>query len=199
MGAFVLLSVIVYAATSHPNDSGHASTLATATASPKIAKPSPSAASTYLAPVSVRNHAAKILTAAVNYYASTFARGQAIVGNTQYSNATVGLAAMENPSSAASRFAEWRGSTRIEEDVSTYEDAFQRADAEFNASDEPAAISQWMQDTGNLQADITQWVGVAVNYQISTASQADLNSAAATVRADIKVAQHDIALVRQGK
>ena len=55
VGAFILLSVIVYAATPHPNASGPASTVATATASPKIAKPSPSVASTYLAPVSVRN------------------------------------------------------------------------------------------------------------------------------------------------
>jgi len=198
-GIFIVLGVIVYALTPRPNNSGHASAPPAATASPSNARPSPSVASTYLAPLSVRNHAGAILTAAVNYYASTFARGQAMVGNTQYPNASVGLAAMENPDSAASRFAEWRKSTGIEENVSTYESAFSRADAGFNASDEPASISQWMQDAGNLQGDISQWINVVVSYQISTASQANLDAAAATVRTDIKDARHDISLVRRGK
>jgi hypothetical protein len=197
--AFMVLSVIVYLADPHAGESPRARTAGAVTAMPTTAGPVPSTVPTHLAPASVRNHAAMILRTAVDHYARTFARGQAIVGTTQYPNATAGLAALENPNSAASRFAAWRKSTGIERDVSTYMNAFHKADAGFNASDEPASISQWMQDTGTLQADISHWIYVVVSYQISEASQADLDAAAATVRADVKTARHDVALVRQGQ
>ena len=159
----------------------------------------PSIAPTYLAPVSVCNHAAKILDAAVSYYANVFARGQAIAGTTQYPNAAARRTALNDPRSVASRFAKWRESSGIEQDISTYTHAFRQADAGFNVSDEPLSIGNWLRDTGNLQADISQWINVELSYQMSAASKTALRAAVTTVNTDINTTRHDVALVRRGK
>ena len=159
----------------------------------------PSVAPTYLAPASVCNHAAAILKAAVDHYAIAFAQGQAIAGTVQYPNAAARRAALNDPKSAASRFVKWRNSSVIQQDISTYTHAFRQADAGFNVSDEPLSIGNWLRDTGNLQVDISQWINVVVNYQMSATSKTALRAAVTTVRTDISTAQHDVALVRKGK
>lgn len=159
----------------------------------------PSTAATHLAPQSVRDKAAQILTAATTHYAQVFAQGQQIVGTTQYPDGDAGLAALQDPNSAASKFSAWRQSSKVEQDVNTYMDAFSQADSGFDASDEPASISTWRDDVGNVQSDIAQWVQTAVSYQIATASQTDLDAAAAKVQTDLKTAQVDITAVQAGR
>ena len=171
-----------------------------ANSSPAVAPTTaPSVAPTYLAPASVCNHAAAILKAAVDHYAIAFAQGQAIAGTVQYPNAAARRTALNDPKSVASRFAKWRKSSVIQQDILTYTHAFRQADAGFNVSDEPLAIGNWLRDTGNLQVDISQWINVVVNYQMSATSKTALRAAVTTVRTDISTAQHDVALVRKGK
>ena len=171
-----------------------------ANSSPAVAPTTaPSVAPTYLAPASVCNHAAAILKAAVDHYAIAFAQGQAIAGTVRYPNAAARRAALNDPKSAASRFVKWRNSSVIQQDISTYTHAFRQADAGFNVSDEPLSIGNWLRDTGNLQVDISQWINVVVNYQMSATSKTALRAAVTTVRTDISTAQHDVALVRKGK
>jgi len=47
--------------------------------------------------------------------------------------------------------------------------------------------------------DISQWINVVVNYQMSATSKTALRAAVTTVKTDISTAQHDVALVRKGK
>jgi hypothetical protein len=106
---------------------------------------------------------------------------------------------MQDPTSAASLFSAWRQSSEVEQDVNTYQDAFSQADSGFDASDEPASINTWRDDVGNVQSDISEWVQTAVSYQISTATRADLDAAAAKVQTDLKTAHADIAGVQAGR
>ncbi|MDT7685073.1 MAG: hypothetical protein QOG57_5383 [Pseudonocardiales bacterium] len=125
------------------------------------------------------------------------AQGQQIIGNTQYLDGMTGLAAMEDPGSAAARFRDWRQSSDAERDLS-YLASFTDADHNFTAETEPQAIGGWRDDMGQVQSDITQWISVATNYQISTTTQADLDEAAATVQADIDKAMSDAKSVQRG-
>jgi hypothetical protein len=173
-----------------------------ATAAPHTAAPTATNSSTAanpLAPASARTKAAAVLNNAIDHYASEFATGRAIVGTTRYADANAGLAALDDPNSAASKFSAWRTSTRIEQDVTTYQDAFTQADAGFNPADEPAAMGRWRDDTATVQSDINAWIQAAVGYQISAATQSDLDAAAAKVAADLKTAHADVTLVQSGR
>lgn len=151
-----------------------------------------------LAPVADRNAAYTILTASVAHYRQVFAQGRQVIGTTQYPDGQTGLAAMDDPTSAAARFRDWRASTKIEQDLSS-QTAFAQADKNFTADNEPPSISTWQDDMGNLSSDIIKWVDVATSYQISSASQADLDQAAAKVTADLTKANADAAAVQDGK
>ncbi|QUQ64607.1 hypothetical protein JJ691_23270 [Kutzneria sp. CA-103260] len=63
---------------------------------------------TTLAPVGVRAQdraaAAGILTVCVQHYRDELYQGQAIIGHTQYADASAGLVAMDEPNSAAAGF-----------------------------------------------------------------------------------------------
>jgi hypothetical protein len=166
---------------------------------PAVPTLQPSGASTYLAPASVCAHASAILKAALGHYVKVFTQGQAIVGTAKYPDTAARVTALQNPKSAASRFVAWRKSSRIQQDVATYTDAFRQADAGFNAADEPVSISNWLRDAGTLQSDISQWINVVVSYQTSAAKLRVLRAATATVKADITTAQHDVNQVRKGK
>ncbi len=134
--------------------------------------------------------AAAILTANIAHYRDEFQQGQNIVGTTQYADAWEGLAAMEDPTSAAARFRDYRQFPGPETDVS-YMDAFRQADNHLTAANEPPVISDWMNDMGTMQTDLNKWVHVVVDYQIRNRSQTDLDAAAATVNEDLAKADAD--------
>lgn len=145
-----------------------------------------------------RQAAYAILGASIARYQQEFVQGQQIVGHTQYPDGMTGLDAMNNdPNSAAAQFRDWRSNTGIERDIS-YQDAFGQADKHFTADNEPQAISTWRDDIANAQTDISQWISVATDYQISNKTQADLDQAAAKVSADIAAATADANAVRAG-
>lgn len=132
------------------------------------------------------------LNSGLSYYVNTWHQGQQILGTTQYTDASAGLAAMSDPNSAASRFSAWRQSTKIEQDVSTYIDAYNKSDAFYNAGNEPQALSDYLNDMGTLQADISQWVTDAVGWQIQTTDNATMAQDVQTINTDIAQVQSDI-------
>lgn len=110
----------------------------------------------------------------LTHYVDTWHQGEQILGTTQYADANAGLVAMDDPNSAAAKFSTWRQSSKIEQDVTTYLNAFKSADAFYNAANEPDAISSYRDDLGTLQADISTWVSDAVGWQIQTTSNATM-------------------------
>jgi hypothetical protein len=65
-------------------------------------------------------------------------------------------------------------------------DAFRQADKHFTANNEPQALRDCVDDMSFMQDDLSRWVHVAVDYQMSTStSQADLDATAETVRHDL--------------
>lgn len=165
-----------------------------APASPSASVPAPKPVPAPVTPPADRAGAAAILAKSVAHYRAMFQQGQDIIGHTQYADGFAGLAAMDDPTSAAARFRDYRQNPGPERDLSS-DDAFSRADAKFTAANEPQAISDWRDDMGTAQGDLSQWVLVAVDYQISQKSQADLDAAASKVEQDLTKADADVRAV----
>ena len=144
-----------------------------------------------------REGAFAVLAANITHYRNVFARGQAIIDHTQYASGAQVQIAMEDPNSAAARFQDYRQKSHPELDQS-FLDAFRRADRNFTVDDEPRAIRAWVDDMTFLHEDMGRWVQVAIGYQSSTKSQADLDNAAAAVHQDLAKAQADAYAVRRG-
>jgi hypothetical protein len=163
------------------------------------ADPSPLLAPTphHVGPLAERRAAYKSLTTSITHYRQLLAQGQKIVGTTQYADGVAGLAAMDDPTSAAAMFRDYRQKPDPERDL-TFLAAFKDADQHFTAETEPQAISDWQDDMGTAQSDLSQWVNVVVDYQISKKTQGDLDSAAATVEADLAKAATDAKAVERG-
>lgn len=174
-------------------------TTTTAPAAPATTRDATSGVVQTLAPAAKRNAAAAILTASIKHYSDEFALGQQIVGTTQYPDAATGLKAMNyDPTSAAAKLRDYQANPNPEND-DAYMTAFTAADANFTADDEPASITPWRDDMGTLQTGISDWINVAVSYQIQEKGQADLDAAAATVRADLARVALDVKGVAAGK
>ena len=150
------------------------------------------------APVSAHAKAkvAAILSASVAHYAKLLRQGMTILGNTPYPDATAGLAAMNDPKSAAARFRDYRKHPGPETDTSS-EDAFGRADRFFTADNEPKAMTTWREDMLQAQSDLSIWVNVAVDWQIRSKSTAQLRAAENKVLHDLQSARRDIAAIRR--
>ena len=132
-----------------------------------------------------------ILTARIKHYQDAMAAGKKALGTTQYADAFEGLAAMDDLTSNAAKFRDWRSGSQIEQDIS-YLDAFREADAFYNADNEPAAIGDWEFDMGDLTTAINQWIQTAVSWQISEVTDAELAAADAAVTDAFKVVQADV-------
>ncbi|MFC0545716.1 hypothetical protein [Kutzneria chonburiensis] len=102
----------------------------TTTASSSSARPTTTTATSAAPPVASaqdRAAAVAILTANAQHYRDMFHQGQAIIGHTQYADAFAGLAAMDDPNSAAARFRDYWQNPGPERDLSC-DDAFGQAD-----------------------------------------------------------------------
>jgi hypothetical protein len=78
-------------------------------------------------------------------------------------------------------------------------DAFRQADKHFTADNEPQAIRDWVDDMSFMHDDLGRWLHVAVDYQSSTSTpQADLHTAAESVRQDLVKAEVDANAVQRG-
>jgi hypothetical protein len=132
-----------------------------------------------------------ILTASVSHYQHLLALGEEALGRVQYANATAGLNAFSDPNSAASRFRDYRKNPNPEADLS-FLAAFKKADNFYTAANEPAAISTWRDDMGTATSDLSEWVNLAVGWQIREKTTAQLQSAADKVARDLAKAQADV-------
>jgi hypothetical protein len=140
-----------------------------------------------------------ILSGNLKHYQNMFAAGRAALGSTPYPDALTGLAAMDNPTSSAAKFRDWRSSSNVQNDL-TYLDAFTKADAYYNADNEPNAIANWRDDMGTATGDLYEWVNVAAGWQISDKTDSDLADATNLVKADFAQVQQDIdTVVTQSK
>lgn len=79
---------------------------------------------------------------------------------------------------------------RPERDVS-FLHAFRKADHQFTAENEPAAIGDWRDTMSNAQSALYAWVQDAVSWQITQASSAKLAAGATRVERDLITAKTD--------
>jgi hypothetical protein len=163
------------------------------TASPTQTSKPTTAPSTNKLSASQKQQVSADLNAGLAHYVDTWHQGQQILGTTQYADANAGLNAMSDPNSAASKFSAWRKTSGIEQDINTYLNAFNSADAFYSADTEPQAISSYRDDMGTLQADISTWVTDAVGWQIHTTDNATMAQDVQTINTDISQVQSDIA------
>jgi len=132
-----------------------------------------------------------ILTASVDHYVAMLVQGERVLGSTQYPTSMAGVAAFSDPNSAASRFGDYRQHPNPEQDLSFLQ-AFGRADHYFTAANEPTAISTWRDDMLAATSAFSQWVNIAVGWQIHEYTTGQLQAAAAKVTRAFDRARRDI-------
>lgn len=143
-------------------------------------------------------HVQQILTASVDHYANLLTLGEQAVGSTQYPNANAGLAAFNDPNSAASRFSAYRKKSNPEGDLS-FLNAFKKADNYYTAANEPQAISTWRDDMNDASVALNEWVNIAVGWQIREHTTLQLQAAEHKVTAALAKARLDVAKVLAGR
>src|SRR5258708_20496535 len=126
------------------------------------------------------------------HYVDTWHQGEQVLGTTQYADSNAGLAAMDDPNSAAAKFSAWRQSSNIERDVTTYQNAFKSADNFYTAANELQATSSYTDDIRTLQPDISTWVTDAVGWQIQTTSNATITKDVQPINNNINQVKSDI-------
>jgi hypothetical protein len=133
-----------------------------------------------------------ILTQSVDHYQQLYNEGKQALGTTQYATAQAGVAAFNDPNSAATRFGAYRHTSKVQTDES-YLNAFEKADRVYTAANEPKAISSWRDDMGNLTGDLYAWVDLAVSWQIKEKSTGQLEAAEHKIDNDFAAASRDVA------
>jgi len=126
----------------------------------------------YLASVSVRHTAVKLLQAADDHMQQELTDGQNAFGS--------------------SVFATWFDSVGQD---NNYEDVFVKVNNMFNASDEPQSVSAWRDDATQAQDDIGSWGTDALN----AAGSGGTMPSADTVDADLATVEKDVQAVGAGK
>lgn len=130
-----------------------------------------------------------------SYYVQLFKNGQQALGTAQYADAYAGLAALNDPSSAASKWAAFNSKFVSSDYASTATDAYNNASnlyTDVNV-DIPSAIGDWYADINDAYSDIGAWAKDATSWQISEISTSQLNSDAQKFQQDIAAANADIA------
>jgi hypothetical protein len=182
---FVIMFVIgtISGPGSNNNNNNNNKGVAAAT-SPSTSQSRPAASSRKIS-AAQKQRVSAILGRGLAHYVNTWNQGQQILGSTQYADGSAGVAAFNDPTSAASRFSAWRQSSGVEQDVATYLNAFKQADAPYTAANEPSAMGDWRDDMSQLQADITQWVTDSVAWQIRDKTDAQIASDVTTINTDV--------------
>ena len=152
------------------------------------------------APISAQTRAkvTRTLVASVAHYANLLHRGETILGNAQYASGMAGDAAFNDPNSAASRFSTYQTRSNPTGDLS-FLNAFDRADSYYTADNEPNAISAWRDDMSLATSALSEWVDIAIDWQIRDRSTADLQRAERKVTAALAKARGDIARINAGR
>ncbi len=140
------------------------------------------------------------LSASTDYYIQLLATGKEALGSTQYPNATAGLSALQDQSSAASKFSAFRTNTCIKNDpAANATDAYRTASDIFSSAhaQSPSTLDDWNYDTNTTASDICAWASVAVDWQISKVSSAQLKVAEQKVVTDLSQVRKDLVQITQ--
>lgn len=129
-----------------------------------------------------------ILLGSVDHYASLLMTGELALGTTQYPTPQQGLAAFNDPNSAASRFRQFRSESNVESDLS-FNRALGAAGKFFTAANEPQALTTWQEALIQTTGDLYVWVGDAVNWQIRGVPTSKLQADASAVTKDLAAAR----------
>ena len=140
----------------------------------------------------------KVTTADVTVYQE----GRDALGTMQYQDVYAGLDALNNPSSAASKFSAWhrtflsKQSSLIDLTVNAYKTA---SDCYYNSNlPEPDAIANWRDDMGNVLSDVGRWGLEAASWQIQDkVTTAQLNQDEAAIASDLATVQQDLAALKK--
>lgn len=141
---------------------------------------------TQLAPLEARKKAAAVLRANDAYYRDEFNNGVTVI------------LARGNPGSFDA-FHAWF--EKASKDVQPSQDAFSKADANFDASNEPPSIGDWRDDNGNLMADVFQLAndGLDVGGPDDANARQKVQADIAKMNDDFAKAEQDAANVEAGK
>lgn len=137
-----------------------------------------------------------IITKNTDHFKQLWQDGKNALGTTQYANANEGLVALNDPTSNASKFSEYKQKENPANDNSM-NDALQQADKYYpsNASDDK--LNTWRIDMIQLSSDMGVWVDKATSWQISEIPTSELNSAEQTVNDDFVTVEKDIQAINQ--
>jgi hypothetical protein len=140
-------------------------------------------------------HVKAYLSAGTEYYVKLFQQGQQALGTTQYADAYAGVAALDDPSSAASVWSRFNSTFSSTDHSGAATQAYNQASDLYTAAnvDTSSAVNDWNDDINQAESDIGPWVRDATSWQISSISTAQLNSDAQTFQQDIARAKADIA------
>ena len=153
---------------------------------PKPSKPTPKPKPT------VDTAKAKLyMTNATDDCAALFQQAQQALGNTQYPDSYTAMAALEDSSSAASRWSSFNQKLSSTDYTSGTTDAYNNAGNLYTDAgvDTPSAIDDWYGDINDAYSDIGEWAVDATSWQISTISTSKLNSDAQQFQQDLAAAK----------
>ena len=130
-----------------------------------------------------------------SYYTQLFKTGQQALGTTQYADAYAGLDALNDPSSAASKWAAFNSKLVSTDYTSMATDAYNNASNLYTDAnvDVPPSIGDWYADINDAYSDIGAWAKDATSWQISEIGTSQLNSDAQKFQQDIAAANADVA------
>lgn len=159
----------------------------TSTAASQSAISLPVPGATHLAPASARHSAAAILQSSDAYYQQVFNDGVPVILDRGQPNSFPAFAAWQQA----------HGQGDVQEGMT----AFQKADAFFNADDEPSTISDWQGDNGQLSSDIVQLDndGDGVGGPDDATYRAKVQADVKQFQKDFATAEKDAANVEAGK
>ena len=205
VGIFVTLGIIgnKYAGNTTTNSPTPTAPLSTAKASPKTTAPfatqvptqKPTQPPTSLS-TAQKVQVTAIITANTNHFKKLWSDGKLALGTTQYANSYEGLAAIDDPSSSASKFSQYKQTENPAND-NTMNDAFTQADKYYPDSVSDDNLNTWRIDMIQLSSDMGVWVDKATSWQISEISSNELASAESAVNSDFSKIEKDIQVISQ--
>ena len=133
-----------------------------------------------------------LITNTTNHFTQIWIDGQIALGTQPYPNADAGLAAFDDPTSAASLFRDWRKSEDPALAISSLLDTFNKADALYTGSIPDDALLTWRDDVSQLTTDMEVWVTDGASWQISATPTATMTHDAQTITNDFTTIHKDI-------
>lgn len=136
-----------------------------------------------------------IITANTNHFKQLWSDGQTALGTTQYADAYAGLDAINDPSSNASKFSQYKQTENPANDNSM-NTALQQADKYYPSNVSDDALNTWRLDMITLSSDMGLWVNDATSWQISEIPTSQLNNDAQTVNKDFSTVEKDVQAIK---